>query len=139
MRKFPVAAAAILTVAAAALALPVLGVPAAKADSAAALKALDPDNDGTIDLAEAQKGGEAVFAKLDADKSGTLTPKELKGRLSKKGMGKADPDKDGSLDKAEYAKMIEKRFKGANPDKDNTIDAKELDSKPGQALLRLIN
>ncbi len=31
------------------------------ADTAAALKALDPDNDGTIDLAEAQAGATKVF------------------------------------------------------------------------------
>lgn len=38
----------------------------------AALKALDPDNDGTIDLAEAQAGGTKIFTALDPDKDGTL-------------------------------------------------------------------
>ena len=46
-----------------------------------ALKAIDPDNDGTVDLNEAKKAASALFDKLDKD--GTLTTKELHGRLSR--------------------------------------------------------
>ena len=42
-----------------------LAASAAVADTAAALKALDPDNDGTIDLAEAQAGAKKKFAALN--------------------------------------------------------------------------
>lgn len=45
------------------------------ADTAAALKALDPDNDGTIDLAEAQAGATKVFGTLIPTKTARSTPK----------------------------------------------------------------
>jgi hypothetical protein len=38
------------------------------------LKALDPDNGGTIDLSEAQAGATKVFGELDPDKDGTKQP-----------------------------------------------------------------
>jgi hypothetical protein len=107
-------------------------------DSSAALKALDPDNDGTIDLAEAQAGGTKKFAKLNPDNDGTLDEKELSGILDGAAIKAADPDNDGTLDTKEYAAVIEQKFKTANPDNDGTIDKKELESAPGQDLLKLI-
>ena len=53
----------------------------AYADDAAAMKALDPDNDGTIDMPEALAGAKAKFAKLNPDNDGTLDAKELTGIL----------------------------------------------------------
>ena len=44
---------------------------------AALMKVLDPDADGTVDLAEAQAAGAAMFKKLDPDNDGTLDAKEL--------------------------------------------------------------
>lgn len=102
------------------------------------MKILDGDNDGTVDLAEAQKAGEALFAKLEKDNDGTLDQKELGSRLSKKDFESADPDSDGTLSKDEYLALIEARFKKADPDSDGTLDDKELLSKAGMALLRLI-
>jgi Ca2+-binding EF-hand superfamily protein len=107
-------------------------------DSSAALKALDPDNDGTIDLAEAQAAGSKVFAKLNPDGDGTLDAKELSGRLPETGIKAADPDNDGTLDSKEYEALVATKFKAANPDGDGTIDKKELDSPAGQELLKLI-
>ena len=107
-------------------------------DSSAALKALDPDNDGTIDLAEAQAGGTKKFAKLNPDNDGTLDEKELSGILDAAALKAADPDNDGTLDAKEYAAVIEQKFKAANPDNDGTIDKKELDSAAGKDLLKLI-
>lgn len=107
-------------------------------DSAAALKALDPDNDGTIDLAEAQAGGSKTFAKLNPDNDGTLDAKELSGRLDETGIKAADPDNDGTLDVKEYEALVAEKFKAANPDNDGTVDKKELDSPAGQELLKLI-
>src|SRR5688572_15605292 len=43
---------------------------------AALMKTLDPDADGTVDLAEAKAAGAAVFKKLDPDNDGTLDAKE---------------------------------------------------------------
>lgn len=98
---------------AAAMAVSLMAASNAFADAAAAIAALDPDKDGTVDLAEAQAGGAKLFTALD-------------------------PDTDGTLDAKEFAVVIEKKFAAANPDNDGTIDAKELGSEAGQALLKLI-
>ncbi len=75
---------------------------AAPALAAPGLRAFDPDNDGTIDLKEAQTAASAAFAKLEKDSDGTLDVRELKGRVSKKALKAADPDSDGTLDEKEY-------------------------------------
>ena len=62
----------------------------------------DLDNDGTVDLAEAKAAGAAMFDKLDVDKEGTLSRKELHGRLSGKEIAAFDADHDGTLSKEEY-------------------------------------
>jgi Ca2+-binding EF-hand superfamily protein len=103
-----------------------------------ALQALDPDNDGTVDLPEAKTAASKLFDKLDGDHDGTLDQRELKGRLSVKEFKAADPDNDGTLDKDEYLALVEKDFNAANPDNDGTLDAKEFGSKPGTALQRLL-
>lgn len=106
--------------------------------ASASLTALDPDNDGTVDLKEAQAGGAKVFVKLDPDKDGTLDAKELSGRVDEAGLKAADPDADGTLDQKEYNTVIETRFKAADPDNDGTVDDKELSSDAGKALLFLL-
>ncbi len=103
-----------------------------------AFKAIDPDNDGTLDLNEAKQAASTLFDKRDTDKDGTLTAKELQGRLSKKDLAAGDPDKDGTLTKDEYLAIVESRFKAANPDTDGTIDCKEAKSKAGHELMRLL-
>jgi Ca2+-binding EF-hand superfamily protein len=108
------------------------------ADSAAALKALDPDNDGTIDLKEADAGALKVFKEINPDNDGTLDAKELEGRLTPEELKAADPDNDGTLDEKEYLAVVKKKFEAANPDNDGTIDLKELESPAGQELLKLI-
>ena len=106
------------------------GAPVAIADTAAALKALDPDNDGTIDLAEAQAGGKKKFAKLNPDNDGTLDAKELTGILDEAAIKAADPDSDGTLDEKEYAEVVEAKFKAANPDDDGTVDERSSAPRP---------
>ncbi len=110
----------------------------AKKDPAATIKLFDPDNDGTIDLAEAKKAAGALFDKLETDKDGTVTAKELQGRLSKVDLAAADPDKDGTLSKDEYLALVEARFKAADPDNDGKLDAKEIVTPAGHALVRLL-
>lgn len=83
-------------------------------DNAAALKALDPDDDGTIDLKEADAGALKVFKEINPDNDGTLDAKEFEGRLT------------------------EAELKAADPDNDGTVDLKELESPAGQELLKLI-
>jgi hypothetical protein len=111
----------------------------APAWSQSLLKRLDPDNDGTIDLAEAKSAASKVFDKLDRDHDGTLDKRELRGRVNAKDFAAADPDNDGTLDKNEFLALVEKRFKAANPDNDGTVDAKELKSAAGRSLARLLN
>lgn len=105
---------------------------------AALMKTLDPDNDGTVDLAEAKAAAAAMFKKLNPDDDGTLDMKELSGRISEEEFKSADPDNDGTLDEAEYMALVEKLFKGADPDDDGTLDEAELKSPAGQKLLALI-
>ena len=103
-----------------------------------ALKALDTDNDGTVDLAEAKAAASKLFDKLDRDRDGTLDRRELRGHMISKEFGAADGDHDGTLDKDEYLAVVEKTFKAADRDNDGTLDAKELGSARGRALLRLL-
>lgn len=106
---------------------------------AALMKKINPDGDGTVDLAEAKAAGKAMFEQLNPDKDGTLQMNELKGRISEADFKAADPDNDGTLDMDEYTALIEKLFKEANPDGDGTLDEAELKSPAGQKLLALIS
>src|SRR5271165_7160763 len=103
-----------------------------------AIKALDTDNDGTLDLAEVTKAAEAVFDRLNKDQDDTLDRKELGARLTAQEFAAADPDKDSTLSKEEYVALATKLFKQADVDSDGKLEAKELNSKAGRALLRLI-
>jgi hypothetical protein len=106
--------------------------------AASALESLDPDHDGTVDLAEAKAAASALFDKLEKDHDGTLDHKEMHGRISDKEWAVADPDNDKTISKDEYLAYVEVLFKKADPDNDGTIDAKELSSPAGHALLRLL-
>ena len=61
-------------------------------DNAAVLKVLDPDDDGTIDLPEADAGALKVFKEINPDNDGTLDAKELEGRLTEAEIKAADPE-----------------------------------------------
>ena len=110
------------------LAITLIGT--APAWSQSLLKKLDPDNDRTVDLAEAKSAASKLFDKLDRDHDGTLDRRELGGRINAKDFAAADPDKDGTLDKNEFLTVVEKRFNAANPDNDGTIDAKSSRAPP---------
>jgi Ca2+-binding EF-hand superfamily protein len=105
---------------------------------ASAIRMIDTDNDGTIDLAEAKKAASSLFARLDRDHDGTLDKRELAGRLRAREFTAADTDHDGSLTLSEYLAVVEQRFNAANRDRDGTLDTKELNSSAGRALLRLL-
>src|SRR5581483_8741345 len=114
------------------------GFAAGAAPAGNPIKRFDTDADGTLDLAEVKKAATALFAKLDPDRDGTLSQRELAGRLSAREFAAADPDHDGTLALDEYLAVVEKRFNAANPDGDGTLDAKELRTPAGRALLRLL-
>ena len=103
------------------IAVSLAGAPAFAKGGEKALKLLDTDNDGTVDLAEAKKAAIAVFDKFNKDNDKTIDAKELGGRLSKKDLEAADPDKDGTLTIEEYLALVEARFKAADPDNDSKL------------------
>jgi Ca2+-binding EF-hand superfamily protein len=134
MKLRPLVGLVLVAAAAATLSGPVL----AATHHTSPVKMFDPDNDGTVDLAEAKNAASALFSKLDPDRDGTLDARELRGRLNAKELAAADPDHDGTLTLNEYLAVVEQRFNAANPDNDGTLDAKELNSPAGRALLRLM-
>jgi len=124
----------VLFTSAATIAAPAMAAP----KRSRAMHALDPDNTGTLDLAEARKAGAALFDRIDRNHNGMLNRRELGGRVTPQEFAAADVNRRGSLSKAEYLSVVEKRFRAANPDNDATIDEKELGSRAGHALLRLL-
>jgi hypothetical protein len=120
------------------LSVAILPIASSSTSFAAALAALDKDNDGTLDLAEVKDAAGTVFDKLDKDSDATLDRKETGGRVGEKEFKEADADHDGTLTKDEYLGLVEKLFNAADVDNDGTLTAKELKSKTGRALLRVI-
>jgi hypothetical protein len=100
--------------------------------------AIDADKNGTLDLNEAKAAASKLFDARDTDKDGTVTAKELQGRLSKKDLAAGDPDKDGTLSKDEYLAIVDARFKAANAGANGAMDCKEAKTKAGRDLLRLL-
>jgi Ca2+-binding EF-hand superfamily protein len=117
-----------------------LSIPAQAKDSVEeSMKTWDPDNDGTLDMAEANKAAGARFDSLEGDNDGTLDKKEMSStKVDKKTFKKADPDNDGTLTKEEYLSIVADRFKAADPDNDGTVSTAELKTKAAQALIRLL-
>ena len=113
-------------------------LPALPASDPDLLAGLDTDHDGTVSLDEAKKAAEIVFDKLDRAHDGTLTARELRGKLSARDFTAADTDKDGTLSKDEYLSIVEQRFKAADTDNDGTLTRRELRSKAGRQLLLLL-
>jgi len=98
----------------------------------------DLDGDGTVDLAEAKTAGAAMFDKLDVEKHGKLSHKELHGRLSRKEFAAADADHEGTLTKEEYLSAVEARFKAADANHDGKLTHWEFHTSSGRALTRLL-
>jgi Ca2+-binding EF-hand superfamily protein len=107
-------------------------------DKSVVMAALDPDNGGTVSLAEARKAAEAKFNALDTDHEGTLDASELTGIMSAKQIKGADKDNDGTIDKAEYLKVVEAKFGKADKDHDGTLDKAELSSEEGRELVAML-
>ncbi len=98
----------------------------------------DTDKDGTLDKAEVDAAAGAAFEKLDKDKDGSLTLKEVGHHLSKADFAAAETDQDRTLTKAEFLGVADKAFTAADTDHDGTVDAKEFKTKAGQALGKLL-
>ncbi len=111
---------------------------ASPAAAASLPRSLDPDSDGTMDLAEAKKAAIDLFDKLDHNHGGTLDRRELRGHLEKSAFTAADKDGDGTMTKDECISLVEQRFNAADRDGDGTLGAEELRSKSGRELLKLL-
>ena len=129
MIRLKIAAVALLASATVASATP----PATHVVDSSTLTAVDTDQDGTIDMAEAKKAAAANFSVLDKDHDGTLDAKEAGMDITK-----ADTDKDSTLDKAEFEASLTMTFKTVDSDHDGTVDAKELATADGQKLDTMI-
>ena len=113
-------------------------LPALPASDPDLLAGFDTDHDGTVSLDEAKKAAEVMFDKLDRDHDGTLTGRELRGRLSAREFTAADTDKDGTLSKDEYLSIVDKRLMAADTVNDGTLTRRELRSKAGRQLMLLL-
>jgi Ca2+-binding EF-hand superfamily protein len=106
--------------------------------AASVFSGIDTNNDGTIDLEEANAAASAVFDKLDSDHDGTLSRAELRGRIPEQDWKIAYPDNGKTLSKDQYLKYVEFAFKRADKDGEGTVDAKEARTHAGRVLLRLL-
>ena len=105
--------------------------------ASASLTALDPDNDGTIDIPEAKAAGAKLFAKLDPDNDGTLDAKELAGRVTRPASRQPIPTT--TEPRPERIRRPRRtRFKAADPDNDGTLDDNESTTDAGKSFLLLV-
>lgn len=132
--KASIALAALLLAASA----PLPALAGGRHDCAHAMRALNPDHDGTIDWREARRAAVRLFYGLDPDRDGTLDRNELRGRVGFLSFARFNPDRDGTLDKHEFLALVKHRFHRANPDNDGTIDCRELNTLAGHSLLKVL-
>jgi hypothetical protein len=103
------------------------------------IQELDSDKDLTLDLAEARKAAGAMFDRLERDHDGTIEPKEIGPRISKRDFALADADHDGTLTRDEYVALAETLFRAADVGGVGELGEKELHTAAGRALVRLIH
>src|SRR5262245_37076800 len=119
--------------------LPGGSLPAIAAPKAGgAMRTLDPNGDGAIDLAEARKVAGALFDRLDHNRDGLLNKRELGGRVTPQEFSVADRNRDGKLSKDEYLSVVESRFKAADAHNTGKVSERELFSRAGRPLARLL-
>ena len=109
-----------------------------------AIKMIDTDKDGTIDLAEAKTAAAAVFIKLDVGHDGIVGAKDLAGRMVTLEQLSQGPNPwmfwktRTRYTKDQYLVLVETWFVAADVNDDGTVDAKELQTAAGQQLLKLL-
>ena len=99
---------------------------------------IDTDHDGTLDLTEVKKAATALFNRLDANHRGTLSRRELRGRMSASEFWAADLDRDRRLTKDGYLALVEQHFMVADRDNDGTLTAVEFYSRASLPLRLLV-
>lgn len=116
------------------------------------LARVDTNGDGMISKAENRAMVEARFARMDADKDGTVEAGEGRKGWGKRGEGRggkakgmrggrgggagmmmADTNKDGAISKAEFDAQSAQRFAKLDTNKDGKIDATEMQAQREKA------
>jgi Ca2+-binding EF-hand superfamily protein len=105
-------------------------IQAAHREAAAAhFAAKDTDKDGKLSRAEVAKMPDPMFARLDANHDGFLTPDELaQGHAGhgQKGFQRADTNGDGAISRDEALARSEKRFARLDTNGDGVITQEEM-------------
>jgi hypothetical protein len=114
------------------------------------LARVDTNGDGLISKAEHRAMVEARFARMDADRDGSVEAGEGRTGWGKRGEGRggkakgmrggrgggmmlADINKDGAISKAEFDAMSAQRFARLDTNKDGKIDATEMQAQRQKA------
>lgn len=114
------------------------------------LARVDTNGDGLISKAEHRAVVEARFARMDADRDGSVEAGEGRTGWGKRGEGRggkakamrggrgggmmmADTNKDGAISKAEFDAMSAQRFARLDTNKDGKIDATEMQAQRQKA------
>ena len=111
---------------------------AATIGAKAFLHAVNTDADKTISKDELDAYARKKFAEIEKDNDKTLDAKELKGRLSARGMASVDTDNDKTVDEQEFVGYADKLFEEANTKGQKTLSLRELESSAGKKLIKLL-
>lgn len=103
-------------------ALLLLAAPALAQVTADHLAAMDANGDKKVDAAEYAAFSDKVFAKLDADGNGAVTPAEAGSTVSADQFRAVDTNGNGSLSKAEFTKATTADFTASDLDKNGALD-----------------
>jgi EF hand len=109
-----------------------------------AIKMIDTDKDGTIDLAEVKAAAAAVFLKIDRGHDGIVGAQDLAGRMVTVEQLSQGPNPwmfwrtRTRYTKDQYLVLAETWFVAVDANNDGTVDAKELQTAAGQQLLKLL-
>ena len=122
----------------AALAAALMASPAWAASGAVVMKALNHDNDQTLEIPEVIDAATKLFAEINPDGDTTLERDETAGRLTESDWKAVNKDKDQTLEMDEWLSVARKRFLAADANKDGKISVSELDSPAGQQLIKMI-